>query len=171
MDKVLPLLISAGIIAFGDWVVVATIAKGSPFVWALMALFPLLTGFISFYDSTKGTPAPVPVLKLTALSRPTLETNLIEHRERPVSPEHAHRHDANDQPEPNEGVLNFTQETNPLRKAKTSEGPMTVLIYVNPSKQIGDPDHLKVFANEDAAETWLQENAPEGVVFEYEVLE
>jgi hypothetical protein len=30
---------------------------------------------------------------------------------------------------------------------------------------------VKVFANEDAAETWLQENDPEGVVFEYEVLE
>jgi hypothetical protein len=47
----------------------------------------------------------------------------------------------------------------------------TVLIYVNTSKQVGDPDHLKVFANEDAAETWLQENDPEGVVFEYPVLE
>jgi hypothetical protein len=30
---------------------------------------------------------------------------------------------------------------------------------------------VKVFANEDAAETWLQENDPEGVVFEYEVME
>lgn len=48
---------------------------------------------------------------------------------------------------------------------------MTVLIYVNTSKQVGDPDHLKVFANEDAAETWLQETEPQGVVFEYEVLE
>jgi hypothetical protein len=35
---------------------------------------------------------------------------------------------------------------------------MTVLIYVDTSKQVGDKDHLKVFANEDAAETWLQEN-------------
>ena len=35
----------------------------------------------------------------------------------------------------------------------------------------GDKDHLKVFANEDAAEIWLQENDPEGVAFEYEVLE
>jgi hypothetical protein len=33
------------------------------------------------------------------------------------------------------------------------------------------PDHLKVFANADAAETWLEENDPEGVAFEYEVLE
>jgi len=45
---------------------------------------------------------------------------------------------------------------------------MTVLIYVDTSKQVGDPDHLKVFANEHAAETWLQENDPEGVAFEYE---
>jgi hypothetical protein len=34
---------------------------------------------------------------------------------------------------------------------------MTVLIYVDTSKNVGDPDHLKVFANENAAETWLQE--------------
>ena len=45
------------------------------------------------------------------------------------------------------------------------------LIYIDTSKQVGDKDHLKVFANEDAAETWLQENDPEGVAFEYEVLE
>jgi len=39
------------------------------------------------------------------------------------------------------------------------------------SKQVGDRDHLKVFANADAAETWFAENDPEGVAFEYEVLE
>ena len=49
--------------------------------------------------------------------------------------------------------------------------PMTVLIYVDTSKQVGDPDHLKVFSNQDAAETWFEENDPEGVAFEYEVLE
>ena len=48
---------------------------------------------------------------------------------------------------------------------------MTVWIYVNTSKQVGDPDHLKVFANADAADTWLEENEPEGLAFEYEVLE
>ena len=48
---------------------------------------------------------------------------------------------------------------------------MTVLIYVNTSKQVGDADHLKVFANPDAAETWFEENDPEGVAFEYEVME
>jgi hypothetical protein len=45
---------------------------------------------------------------------------------------------------------------------------MTAWIYVDTSKQVGDRDHLKVFANEDAAETWFQENDPEGVAFEYE---
>jgi hypothetical protein len=48
---------------------------------------------------------------------------------------------------------------------------MTVFIYVNTSKHVGDPEHLKVFANPDAAETWLEENDPEGVAFEYEVQE
>jgi len=28
-----------------------------------------------------------------------------------------------------------------------------------------------VFASQDAAETWFEENDPEGVAFEYEVLE
>ena len=56
--------------------------------------------------------------------------------------------------------------------ADVKEGSkMTVLIYVNTSKQVGDADHLKVFANADAAETWLEENDPEGVAFEYEVFE
>ena len=46
----------------------------------------------------------------------------------------------------------------------------TVWIYVDTSKEVGDKDHLKVFATDDTAETWLQENDPEGVV-EYEVQE
>jgi len=48
---------------------------------------------------------------------------------------------------------------------------MKVLICVDTSKQVGDPDHLKVFANEDAAEKWFAEHDPEGVAFEYEVLD
>jgi hypothetical protein len=39
------------------------------------------------------------------------------------------------------------------------------------SKQVGDADHVKVFANVDAAEKWFEENDPEGVAFEYDVLE
>jgi len=42
---------------------------------------------------------------------------------------------------------------------------------LGPAKAQGDADHLKVFANVDAAEKWLEENDPEGVAFEYEVLE
>jgi hypothetical protein len=48
---------------------------------------------------------------------------------------------------------------------------MTVLIYVDTSKQVGDPDHLEVFADADAAEAWFAENDPEGVAFEYDALE
>ena len=35
---------------------------------------------------------------------------------------------------------------------------MTVFVYVNTSKQVGDLEHIKVFATADAAETWLEEN-------------
>ena len=48
---------------------------------------------------------------------------------------------------------------------------MTVWIYVDVSKEVGDVDYLKVFASKEAAKAWLNENDPEGVAFEYEVLE
>jgi hypothetical protein len=48
---------------------------------------------------------------------------------------------------------------------------MTFWIYVGTRKHVGGKDHLKVFATEHAAETWLQENDPEGVAIEYDVLE
>jgi hypothetical protein len=38
----------------------------------------------------------------------------------------------------------------------------TVWIYFETSKQVGDHEHLKVFANADAAEAWFAENDPEG---------
>jgi hypothetical protein len=80
MDKVLSLLISAAIIAVGNWIAVGTVAKHSSFVWTLLALFPLLTGFISLYDSLKATPEKLsPVSVLPALSGPGLRRNLIEH--------------------------------------------------------------------------------------------
>jgi hypothetical protein len=40
-----------------------------------------------------------------------------------------------------------------------------------PAKKLEIPDHLKVFANIDAAETWSEEHDPEGVAFEYDVIE
>ena len=52
-----------------------------------------------------------------------------------------------------------------MGEAEAQEGP-----HVDTSKKVGDRDHLKVFANADAAEAWFAENDPEGVAFEYEVL-
>ena len=46
---------------------------------------------------------------------------------------------------------------------------MTVWIYVDTSKQVGDREHLKVFASLEAALAWFELNDPEGVAFEYEV--
>lgn len=71
---------------------------------------------------------------------------------------------------------NVEREFNPNRKdthwgpAETKEGPVNVLIYVNTNKEVGDLDHLKVFASEDAAEKWFTENDPEGVAFVYPVI-
>jgi hypothetical protein len=48
---------------------------------------------------------------------------------------------------------------------------MTVFVYVNTSKQVGDPEHIKVFATVHAAGRWFEENDPEGVAFEYPVLQ
>ncbi|MHC2251467.1 hypothetical protein ACVILK_001159 [Bradyrhizobium embrapense] len=47
----------------------------------------------------------------------------------------------------------------------------TVWIYVDTGKPVGDPEHLKVFADEDAAEAWFKVNDPEGVAFEYPITE
>jgi hypothetical protein len=49
---------------------------------------------------------------------------------------------------------------------------MTVFIYVNTSKSVGDREHIKVFASREAADAWFAENDPEGVAFfEHWVLE
>ena len=47
---------------------------------------------------------------------------------------------------------------------------MRVWIYVDTSKEVGDADHLKVFANEDVADAWFRDNDPEGVAFEYRII-
>ena len=48
---------------------------------------------------------------------------------------------------------------------------MTVWIYINTAKEVGDLDHLKVFASEEAAEHRFAEHDPEGVAFEYPVID
>src|SRR6478672_7518441 len=59
------------------------------------------------------------------------------------------------------------------RTAATCNGAraMTVFVYVNTAKQVGDVEHIKVFANVDAAARWFEENDPEGVAFEYDLIE
>ena len=47
----------------------------------------------------------------------------------------------------------------------------TVWIYVDTRFHVGHPGYLKVFAGEEAATRWLEENDPEGVAFEYDVIE
>ena len=46
-----------------------------------------------------------------------------------------------------------------------------ILIYVDTNKEVGDVDHLKVFATPELADEWFKENDPEGVAFGYEVIE
>ncbi len=46
----------------------------------------------------------------------------------------------------------------------------TVWIYVDTRYDVGHRDHLKVFADQEAAELWFAEHDPEGVAFEYEVI-
>jgi hypothetical protein len=47
----------------------------------------------------------------------------------------------------------------------------TVWIYVNTDALPGDPEYLQVFATEEAANRWLNENDPDGDAFEYPVQE
>jgi hypothetical protein len=47
----------------------------------------------------------------------------------------------------------------------------TVRIYIDTRHQVGSADYFKVFATAAAANTWFKEHDPEGVAFEYEVLE
>jgi hypothetical protein len=48
-----------------------------------------------------------------------------------------------------------------LGKKEAEKGSaMTVWIYVDTSKQVGDRDHLKVFASEDAAEKCSRKTTP-----------
>jgi hypothetical protein len=47
----------------------------------------------------------------------------------------------------------------------------TAWVYVDSRKEVGDIDHVKVFATARVAEAWFEDNDPLGVAFEYEVLE
>jgi hypothetical protein len=55
METVLSLLTSAGIIAFGAWVVAATITADWP--WTLMGLLVVIVGLFSLYGSVQEAKA------------------------------------------------------------------------------------------------------------------
>jgi hypothetical protein len=54
METTFSFLISAGIIAFGVWIVAGTIAAGSPLTWTLMGLLPVVVGLISLYQAVRA---------------------------------------------------------------------------------------------------------------------
>ena len=58
MDMVLSFLISAGIIAFGVWVVAGTIIAGWPWPWPLMGLLVAIVGLLSLYGSVRDARTP-----------------------------------------------------------------------------------------------------------------
>ena len=56
------------------------------------------------------------------------------------------------------------------RDAQTSS-PTIVWVYVDTSKVVGDAGHSKVLASLELAEAWFTENDPEGLAFEYPVID
>jgi len=54
MDTAFSYLISAGIIAFGVWIVVGTVTAGSPMAWTFTGLVPMVVGTISLYQVVSG---------------------------------------------------------------------------------------------------------------------
>ena len=61
----------------------------------------------------------------------------------------------------------------PTQGSQEAQGdPMkTVWIYINTDALPGDVDYVQVFASEEAANRWIDENDPEGFAFEYPVQE
>jgi hypothetical protein len=63
------------------------------------------------------------------------------------------------------------QERGVEREASGEETAMiTVWIYINTNVPVGDHEHVKVFADQDAAGNWFEQHDREGVAFEYPVI-
>ncbi|MHC4041310.1 hypothetical protein [Bradyrhizobium sp. 23AC] len=54
MDAMLSFLISAGIMAFGVWIVVGTVIAGSPLAWTFTGLVLMVVSSISLYQVVSG---------------------------------------------------------------------------------------------------------------------
>ena len=57
-----------------------------------------------------------------------------------------------------------------METAKEDSNVPTVWVYVNTAAPVGDKDHLRIFANVDIAQRWIEEHDPEGVAFEYPLI-
>lgn len=67
-------------------------------------------------------------------------------------------------------LSSFSPRAWPSSQRGCRDRAATHLPKVNTAKQVGDVDHIKVFATVEAAEIWFEENDPEGVAFEYDQL-
>jgi hypothetical protein len=43
-------------------------------------------------------------------------------------------------------------------------------VYVDTSKQVGDGDHVRLFADADSVHAWFMVHDPEEVAFEYPII-
>jgi hypothetical protein len=55
MDRALSFLISAGIAAFGVWIIAYSIVSGSYLVWTFMGILPIVVGLISLYQTNRSS--------------------------------------------------------------------------------------------------------------------
>jgi hypothetical protein len=49
MEKALAYLISAGIVGFGAWALIAGLSSGVPVLWTCLALVPIAIGLLSAF--------------------------------------------------------------------------------------------------------------------------
>jgi hypothetical protein len=126
---------------------------------------------LSVADKSRGVRGgDTKTLRLVGRARKLIRAGTIRNPDGDEGSGRAGRRHAGDQPS-RRALFNSSRKDKHWGRCKLKREPMTVFVYVNTNKQVGDKDHIKVFANADAAETWFEQNDPEGVAFEYEVLE
>ena len=60
-----------------------------------------------------------------------------------------------------------------MGKAQAEEGYMmkTIGIFVDTRYRVGHSGHIKALADPEVAERWIEANDPEGLAFEYEIIQ
>ena len=49
MEKAAAYVVSAGIVAFGVWILIAGLRSGAPVLWSFVALIPVVIGLLSAF--------------------------------------------------------------------------------------------------------------------------